>query len=137
MEKEVRLGLSMMWSIQQLLKKRTLINFQQKVFMFMDFSQKDANGAEVDLMIVTQNKSLHHFQLFTSVQLTKRRQAIKIECLTLIYALSINIRKEQIDTLFSEQDSLVKALSIPHIGNLEVQLSCALQNERILLQRLL
>ena len=37
-EKEVKLGLSMMWFIQQQLKKRTLINFQQKVFIFTDFS---------------------------------------------------------------------------------------------------
>lgn len=124
-------GHLMMLSTLLQLKKRILTNFQLKVFIFMVFSWKDANGAEVDQMIVILNRYLPLFLLFTLVQLIKRKLVTKTECQIHINALFINIRREQIDTLSLELVSLAKVLTILLIGNLEELLYFVQQNEGI------
>ncbi len=81
--------------------------FHKKVFIFMACSWKVANGPETHLKTQNRKKCLLNCQYCMLPQLIKRNK-MKLINHNSIFALFINIQKEQIDISFSELNFLVK-----------------------------
>ena len=85
----------------------------QKVYMFVNLFYKVLDGTRIVCKLQDQDKCSHLYHYFMLLQLTKRNQVMINQYIT---ALSINIRREQINIWFSEWTWTLKLILLQN-GN--------------------